>query len=296
MRRRRRRLGHGALAGYAFVFPSLVGVAAFLLLPVVAVFLISLVRWNYVADPVFVGFNNYVRILSDPQVINAFRVSGLYVLLVVPLQTILALYFAVQLNKRIRGRTIFRLLFVLPWLATPVVLGIVFNWIFDPRYGALDGLLRYVGATPVNWLTDPFWALPSLALVNIWQFTGYTMILFMAGLQSIPEHLYEAASIDGAGPSRIFFSLTLPLLSPTVLFVLVTAIIGSFQVFDTVSVMTAGGPGDATRVVNFLIYQKAFQFFDAGGASALAALLFLVIFVVTLVQFRFFRERIVQLG
>lgn len=290
-RRRSRWKVTQALTAYGFVLPSLIGVGAFLLIPVIAVGVVSLFHWDYLTAPKFVGLSNYADLLGDGQVRNSFLVTAYYVLLNIPAQTALALFIAVQLNKRLRGRTVFRGIYLLPWLATPVAMGIVFQWIFDPRNGALNDFLGVFGIAPIAWLSDPNWAMPAIAMVNIWQYTGYTVLFFLAGLQGIPEDIYEAARLDGAGPASIFFRITLPLLAPTMVFVLVTSIIGSFQVFDTVAVMTQGGPGDATRVVNYLIYEKAFKFFDAGSASALSMLLFLVLLAVTVAQFLFFRKR-----
>jgi multiple sugar transport system permease protein len=291
LRRRSRWTVTQALTAYGFVLPSLIGVGAFLLIPVLTVGVVSLFHWDYLTPPKFVGLSNYADLLGDGQVRNSFAVTAYYVLLNIPAQTALALFIAVQLNKRLRGRTVFRGIYLLPWLATPVAMGIVFQWIFDPRNGALNNFLGIFGIAPIAWLSDPHWAMPAIAMVNIWQYTGYTVLFFLAGLQGIPEDIYEAARLDGAGPASIFFRITLPLLAPTMVFVLVTSIIGSFQVFDTVAVMTQGGPGDATRVVNYLIYEKAFKFFDAGSASALSMLLFLVLLAVTIAQFLYFRNR-----
>jgi multiple sugar transport system permease protein len=172
-------------------------------------------------------------------------------------------------------------------------MGIVWQWIFDPQYGALNTFLSVFHITGPAWLSSPTWALPAIAAVNIWQYTGYNMLFFLAGLQGIPQDFYEAASLDGAGHVQQFFTITLPLLSPTLFFVLVTDIIGSAQVFDTVYAMTQGGPGGATSVLNFTIFRQAFEFFHAGYASALAMVLFVILLIITLLQVLFFRNRTV---
>jgi multiple sugar transport system permease protein/sn-glycerol 3-phosphate transport system permease protein len=172
-------------------------------------------------------------------------------------------------------------------------MGIVWQWIFDPQYGALNTFLAVFHINGPAWLSSPGWAMPAVAAVNIWQYTGYNMLFFLAGLQGIPEYFYEAASIDGANPLQQFFAITLPLLNPTMFFVLVTDIIGSAQVFATVYVMTQGGPGDATSVLNFNIFRQAFVFFHAGYASALSMVLFLILVIITLLQVLYFRNRTV---
>ncbi|WP_234969708.1 carbohydrate ABC transporter permease [Alicyclobacillus vulcanalis] len=275
------------MAPYAFILPSLIGVLAFLLIPAVAVLVISFFNWNMLSPPRFVGFRNYVDILHDPIALHSMLTTVYYVVLNIPLQTIFAILLALLVNRRLPGMGVFRALLVLPWLAMPVAISVVWNMIFDPTNGVLNNLLAIVGIHPQQWLSSPVEALPCVAAVNIWQWTGYNMLFFLAGLQSIPAYLYEAANLDGAGRVRKFFSITLPLLRPTLLFVLITSVIGSFQVFDTVYVMTEGGPGTATNVYNYYIFQQGFQFFHMGYAAALSVILFVVILLVTLAQFRF---------
>ncbi|GAA2315114.1 sugar ABC transporter permease [Nonomuraea roseoviolacea subsp. roseoviolacea] len=276
---------------YLFVGPSLLGVVAFLLLPVVIVFALSLFRWELLSPPVFVGLENYARLAGDGEAWHSLGVTVLYVLLCIPLQTVLALALALMLDRRIKGVRILRSLFVIPWMATPIVMGLVWDWIFDPRDGALNRALDLIGVTGPDWLSDPAWALPAVALVNVWQHTGYTMLFFLAGLQGIPKELYDAASTDGATPAQRFWKITLPLLNPTMFFVTVTNLIGAFQVFDTIFVMTDGGPSKSTDVLNFRIFGTAFREFDFGYASTLSMLLFAVILLVTLAQVRFFGRR-----
>ncbi|WP_217708776.1 carbohydrate ABC transporter permease [Nonomuraea rhodomycinica] len=285
----RRRLGDWY--AYLFIGPSLLGVVAFLLLPVVIVFALSLFRWELLSAPVFVGLENYARLAGDGEAWHSLWVTVLYVLLCIPLQTVLALALALMLDRRIKGVRILRSLFVIPWMATPIVMGLVWDWIFDPRDGALNRALDLVGVAGPDWLSDPAWALPAVALVNIWQHTGYTMLFFLAGLQGIPKELYDAAATDGATPAQRFWKITLPLLNPTMFFVTVTNLIGAFQAFDTIFVMTDGGPGGSTDVLNFRIFGTAFREFDFGYASTLSMLLFAVILLVTLAQVRFFGRR-----
>ncbi|MCO6006922.1 sugar ABC transporter permease [Actinoallomurus purpureus] len=276
---------------YLFIGPSLFGVLAFLLLPLVVVLGLSLFHWELLSDPTFAGLANYRRLAADGDAWHSLWRTAVYVLLCIPLQTVLAVLLALLLNQRAKGMRFYRALFVVPWMATPIVLGLVWTWVFDPRDGALNRLLDLVGVAGPNWLSDTTWALPAIALVNIWQYTGYNMLFFLAGLQGIPQELYDAAAIDGATPVRRFFRVTLPLLNPTMFFVMVTNLIGAFQIFDTVYVMTNGGPNQSTEVLNFKIFEMAFRQFDFGYASTLSTLLFVVILAVTLVQVRFFSKR-----
>lgn len=281
------------LTAYAFLGPSLFGVVAFLLAPVVIVAVVSLYRWNLLSAPHFVGLANYRRLARDGSVWHSVLVTLGYVAMTIPTQTVLALVVALLLNVRGRGIPGLRAWYVVPWMATPVVMGVVWQWIFDGRHGALNSFLSVFGIAPLNWVHSTALALPSVAMVGIWINTGYTMLFFLAGLQSIPEQLYEAARVDGATSVAQFFRITLPLLRPTLFFVLVTSVIGSFQVFDTVYSMTdgTGGPGGATTVLNFKIYDTAFRVFDDGYASALAMLLFVMLLLLTLGQVLYFRKR-----
>ncbi len=282
-----------ASLAYTFLLPSFIGLLAFLLVPIVAVAVMSLFNWNLLAGPRFVGLQNYDILFHSSIVGHSLLVTVYYVLLNIPAQTVLALLLASLMNKKMRGMGVFRTIYVIPWMATPVAMGIVWQWIFDPQYGALNTFLGFFGLHGITWLSTSQLAMPSIAAVNIWQYTGYNMLFFLAGLQSIPEELYEAASIDGVSRVQAFFHVTLPLLRPTMFFVLVTAIIGSFQVFDTVYVMTQGGPGMATNTISFYIFRQAFVFFHAGYASALSMALFAILLAVTLAQAFYFRKRIV---
>ena len=275
----------------SFVGPSLVGVVAFLIVPVGVVLALSFFQWNFLTPPAFAGLSNYVTMSRDDHVFHALTVTAYYVLWNIPLQTLMALGLAILLNRKLPGLGLFRALYVMPYMSTPVAMAVVWGWMFNGQTGLVNHLLLLAGVHGPNWLGDTSTALPVVAMMSNWQYAGYNMLFFLAGMQTIPGHLYEAASIDGAGPVRRFFKITLPLLNPTMLFVLVTDVIGSFQVFDAVYVMTQGGPGSATDVINYQIYSTAFRNFDVGSASAMSLLLFGVILVVTVIQFRFFRHR-----
>lgn len=289
--------GHGrtsrreTASALVYLLPSLVGLLLFFAIPVVFVVVLSFFNWNMLNSATFVGLSNYVNIFKYEGMGHALLVTCYYVVLNIPAQTVFALLLAVLLNRKLPGAGFIRVVAVLPYLATPVAMGLVWNWFFDPTTGVVNTLLGMVGISGPAWLSSQAWAMPVVAWANIWQYVGYNMLFFMAGLQAVPPSLYEAASIDGASASKKFFSITLPLLRPTLLFVLVTGVIGSFQVFDTVYVMTNGGPGRATEVVNPLIYKTAFTGFRMGDASAMSVVLFAVILAVTIAQFAYFNKR-----
>ncbi|MBP1325328.1 multiple sugar transport system permease protein [Leucobacter exalbidus] len=276
------------VAGWGLVAPSLFGVAAFLLLPIVVVLWLSMQRWDLISDPTWVGLQNWQRVLADNSFWKSMLVTLGFVVIVIPVQTLLGLWIANLLTKGLPGSALMRVIYVLPWVCAPLALGVVWNWIFQPTGGALNELL----GTHVQWLSDPAFALPSVAAVTIWSQVGYVSLFFMAGLAVIPSQVIEAARIDGASPTRIFWSIKIPLLRPTMFFVLVTSIISSFQIFDTVYGLTPqGGPGGSTSVIAFKLYQTAFRNYDVGAASVIAVILFVLLVLITLVQHTYFRKR-----
>lgn len=276
---------------FAFLAPSLLGLVLFLLIPIVFVIFLSLVRWNMLTPMKWVGLSNYASIFEFDGFGHSLLVTAYYVLLNIPIQTVFALGIAMLLQRKHAGSGLIRVIAVLPFLSTPVAMGVVWNWIFNPT-GIVNQFLAHFGITGPAWLTDQTTAMPVIAFANIWQYAGYNMLFFLAGLGAIPPTLYEAAALDGASKWEQFRRVTLPLLRPTMLFVLVTGVIGSFQVFDTVYVMTAGGPGNATEVANLNIYNTAFAGFRIGEASAMSVVLFLLILAITIMQFQWFNKRI----
>lgn len=280
-----------ALVAYAFLLPNLLGFLAFTLLPVVAALLISFTQWDLLRPAQWVWFDNYVRLWNDPLFHRVLRNTLIYVLGTVPVQMLLALLVALALNQRIPGQLFFRTAFFMPVVASTVAVALVWRWIYHADFGLLNSALYALGVSdPPSWLSSSRWALPAVIIMSIWQQIGFSMVLFLAGLQGVPQTLYEAARIDGAGPWQRFRFITLPLLSSTTFFVLVIGIINSFQVFDQALVMTNGGPANATNTIVFNIYRYGFQFFQMGYAAAMAWVLFAMIFIVTLVQFRYQRN------
>ncbi|SDR77566.1 carbohydrate ABC transporter permease [Actinopolymorpha singaporensis] len=277
-----------ARTGCLLLAPSLFGVGVFLILPVFVVLALSLTQWNLISPARWVGLANFRDILTDPKVGNSVLVTAFFVLIVIPVQTVLGLVAALLLNRRLPGSSVFRVVYVIPWICAPLALGVVWRWIFDPSDGALNALT----GQRVEWLSSPVLALPAVASVTVWSQVGYVTLFFLAGLNAIPDQLYEAARIDGAGSRQVFWRITLPLLRPTTFFVLVTGVISSFQVFDTVYAMTKGGPAGHTDVIASRIYYEAFEAFRLGRAAALAVLLFVLLVAVTVGQQLYFRRRI----
>ncbi|UCF18605.1 MAG: sugar ABC transporter permease, partial [Gemmatimonadota bacterium] len=242
--------------------------------------------WNLLEDAKpLVGLRHYIELAGDGLFWNAAKNTALYSLYV-PLTMACALGVALLLNRSIKGVALLRAVFFLPYITSFVAISIVWQWLYEPDFGLFNWLLSRIGLGPFPWLNSPSTALLALIIMAVWIHIGFQMVIFLAGLQAIPNEYYEAAAIDGAGPWRRFRRITLPLLRPTTFFVLVTSIIGSFQVFTFVYVMTEGGPLHATDVIVYHIYQNAWQFLRMGYASAMSWVLFAVIFAITLLQFR----------
>lgn len=277
-----------AVTGYSLLAPSLFGVFGFLLLPVLVVIWLSFQSWNLIGPITFVGLDNYASVLSDGVFGNSLLVTLVFVAMVVPIQTLMGLAAAVLLTRGLPGSAWFRTIYVLPWICAPLALGVVWKWILAPTDGALNAII----GQRIEWLSDPALALPSVAAVVIWTNVGYVTLFFMAGLMNIPNQILEAARIDGAGPVALFRHVTLPLLRPTMFFVLVTTVISAFQVFDQVYVLTQGGPAHTTDVVAARIYYEAFDAFDLGRAAVMAVVLLVILVAITLAQQLYFRRRV----
>jgi multiple sugar transport system permease protein len=275
---------------FAFLAPDLIGFLAFTLIPVVASLALSFVGWNLIRPPRWVGLQNYATAFGDPLFWKVAFNTTYYTLGSVPTGVALSLGLAVLLNQKLRGVVLLRTLYFLPVVSSTVAVALVWRWLYEPDFGLVNFALSFFGVSPVGWLTTTEWAMPAVIVMSVWKGLGYNMVIFLAGLQGIPRHLHEAAAVDGATAWQRFWHVTLPLLAPTTFFVTVVAVIGSFQVFSQVYVMTGGGPAESTTTIVYYIYQKGFREFDMGYASALAWLLFAVIFAFTLLQFRLQRE------
>jgi len=275
------------LEPYLYLLPTLIGLVLFTAGAVGASFLVSFARWDLISSPQWVWLDNYGDLLQSGLFWKVFWNTLYFALLAVPLSLVCSLALALLVNARVRGMVFFRTAYFLPVVSSMIAVALVWSWLLSPDYGLLNYLLRTgFDIRGPQWLDSTVWALPAMVLVTVWKGLGYSMVIFLAGLQGIPEDLYHAATIDGAGRWRRFRHITLPMLSPTTFFVLVITLINSFQVFEQTYVLTKGGPANATLTLSYYVYQNAFQFFQMGKASALAYVLFALIFVVTLLQFR----------
>ena len=279
------------LEGYLFLAPDLIGTLIFAVGAVLASLALSFFAWDLLTRPKFIGIQNYVALLHDPVFGQVLWNTTYYVLGTVPIRTVLALLLAIALNQHLRGISVFRAAYYLPTITSGVAAALVFRWIFNGDFGLLNGFLYAIGVqNPPNWLSSPVWAMPALILLGIWQGIGFQMVIFLAGLQAIPRHLYEAAAIDGAGWWGRFRHVTVPLISPTTFFVLIISLIGSYQVFDQAYILNGGGPGYATTTLVYYVYTYAFQFFKMGYAAAVAWVLFIIVFLLTVLQLRLQRR------
>ncbi len=278
-------------AAWAFLAPSLAHLLIFSIGPILFSLWLSFHEWNLIEPHrPFVGLDNYQRLAADGDFWRAVRNTAVYVLFV-PIGMIVALVLALFVNRKFPGANLLRAVFFLPYVTSFVAISLVWKWMFEPDYGLLNTALGFIGLPAQPWLSSPASALPSLMLMSIWMYAGYMMVLFLAGLQSIPASLYESAQIDGANAWQRFRRITLPMLRPTILFVLVTMVIFMFQVFTAIYVMTEGGPLHATDVIVYHIYRQAWEYLRMGYASAMAWVLFAIVFAITLVQFRFLGRR-----
>jgi multiple sugar transport system permease protein len=274
--------------GYALLAPSLFGVVAFLLLPILVVVWLSLHRWDLLGPIEYVGSQNWRSVLTDKTFGNSLLVTCAFVAIVVPVQTVLGLAVGALLARDLPGSGVFRTLFVLPWICVPLAIGVLWRWILAPTDGAISTLLGH----RIEWLTDPGLALPVVSAVVVWSNVGYVALFFLAGILAIPAEIHSAARTDGATSWQRFWRITLPMLRPTMFFVVVTGVISAAQVFDTVYALTGGGPQDHTDLVAHRIYAEAFGAAAIGRASVMAVVLFVILVAITLVQHLYFRRRI----
>jgi multiple sugar transport system permease protein len=273
---------------YALLAPSLFGVLAFLLLPILVVIWLSLYRWDLLGPLRYVGLANWRSVLADADFVNSLIVTTIFVAIVVPAQTVLGLLAAMMLARRLPGTGAFRTLYVLPWICAPLAIAVLWRWILAPTDGAVSAVLGH----RIEWLSDPTLALPVVSAVVVWANVGYVALFFLAGLLAIPDDIHAAARTDGANAWQRFVRITLPMLRPTMFFVLVTGIVSTAQVFDTVYALTGGGPKGRTDLVAHRIYAEAFGAAAIGRASVMAVVLFVILVGVTFVQHMYFRRRI----
>ena len=268
------------IAGYLFILPAFVGTLIFIIIPVFCSFGLSFTKWDLLNQIQFVGLSNYKEIFSEALFYKLLTNTFVYAISVSILGVIIPLVLASILNSKIRGSEFYKTAYFLPFITPMIVIGIIWEWIFDPNIGILNNVLRL----HINWLYDTHYAMPALIIVSVWKLVGYNMIIFLSAISGISQSLFEAAKIDGANPVQIFKNVTVPMLSPTIFFVVIITAISSFQVFDLIYLMTQGGPLDSTNVLVYAIYKNAFEYFNVGKASAIAYVLFTIILVLTLIQ------------
>ncbi|MFI7404185.1 carbohydrate ABC transporter permease [Streptomyces sp. NPDC049541] len=286
--------GDGRLAA-VFIAPALLGFTVFLLWPTLRGIYLSFTRFNLLTPAKWVGVDNYIRMIHDPIFWDSLKVTVEYVVINIGVQTVAALAIAVLL-QRLTQSAVLRGIVLTPYLMSNVVAGVVWLWILDTQLGIGNQVIGALGFDHIPFLADEHWAIPTIALINVWRHVGYTALLLFAGLMAIPNDMYEAARVDGASEWRMFWRITLPLLRPVLAVVLIMTVIGSFQVFDTVAVTTMGGPANATNVLQYYIYGAAFGRFQFGYASAMSVALLLVLSAITFLQYRLTRAGQSDLG
>lgn len=278
------------IAGILFILPAIVGTFIFIVIPTIASFALSFADWDLLNEIKYVGLQNYYEIFTDKVFVKILINTFVYSLSVTACGVIIPLILACILNSKIWFKDFYKTAYFIPFVTPMIVSAIVWEWIFDPNIGCLNQFLHL----HINWLYDTNFAMPALIIVSVWKLIGYNMIIFLAGLTGINSELLEASKIDGANDIQTFTKITIPLLSPTIFFVVIITAISSFQVFDLIYLMTQGGPLDSTNVIVYAIYKNAFEYFRIGKASALAYVLFVIIFILTSLQW-YFRKKMVYL-
>lgn len=283
-----------ARTAWLFISPAMVGFSIFTFGSIIRSLYYSFTEWDLLTDPKPTGIKNFVKIFNDPYFYQYMGNTLYFVLLLVPIVLISSLFLAILINTRPTGITkAYRTALFLPSITSTVAISMVWLWIFNPDMGLLNNFLLATGFTkPPQWLGSPQWSKPALLIMRVWQMSGYYMIMFLAGLQTIPDSLYEAAEVDGASSTQKFFWITIPMLSNIFFVVGILLIIESFNMFESIFIMTEGGPLGSTSTIMYYIYEKAFKYYEMGYASALAWIFFILILVVTLIQYRFRHEQV----
>jgi multiple sugar transport system permease protein len=281
---------HEAKWAYLFLLPNLLLFLAFTVYPVFASFFYSLNEWTIHNPMKFIGLGNYQALFNDPTFMKVLRNTLVYTAGIIPFQTALGLLIALGLNQKLRFTTFYRAAFFVPVVTSSIAVSIVWQWMYQPEWGVFNSLLKQVGIQGPNWLFSTTWAMPSVILLSIWKNVGYSVVLYLAALQNVPDSYYESAMIDGANGWHRFWRITLPLISPTTFLIVVLSVIGSFQAFDQIYILTQGGPARATSVIAHYLYQNGFQYFNMGYAAAIAYVLFALLLVATVIQW-YYRRR-----
>jgi multiple sugar transport system permease protein len=277
------------LAGYAFILPNMLGMVAFTLIPIMFSLVISFTDWDFtrgIGNWNFTGLDNFMRMWADEWFISALVNTMLFAFVTVPVIIALSLVLAVIIDKACFAKTPLRLSMFMPYISNIVAVSIIWVMMYSP-WGPFTRIVKFFGIEdPPKWLGDYHWALPAIMIISVWSNIGYCIMIYTSSIQSLPNELYEAADIDGAGEIRKFFKLTVPLLSPTIFFLVITQFILAFQIFAQVQVMTRGGPGTSTNVLVYYIYRTAFSYYKMGYGAAISWILFVILFIITLIQWR----------
>lgn len=281
-----------AMVGYLFILPTYIGFAIFILYPLVESMRISFMDFSILGDSEYIGLENYISMLTDTRLRTSYVNTIVFTLVAVFFNAGIGLILAVLLNRRLPTlmRNLYRSVFFFPVLVAHTYIAVIWRFLYQQDTGVINYYLSFLGIEAIPWLSNAAWAMAAIIIMDVWKNAGFAMLIFLAGLQSIPYTYYEAAQLDGANERQLFFRITVPLLSPTIFFILVIFMIGALQVFDSIIVLTAGGPGDATRSVVLYIYGEAFQRFDMGYAAAVSMTLFAIILVLTVIQFAISRR------
>ncbi len=275
---------------FAFMLPSVLGCLIFIFFPSFFSFLLSFFRWDLISEIKFEGLGNYTELFTSYDFKQVFTNTVLYAFFVTVFATVIPLILAACLNNKIRGKEFFKTAYFLPFITPMIVIAMVWQWIFDPNIGLVNSLFK----SNLQWLYDTSLAMPVLIFVSVWKLAGYNMIIFLSGFSSLNSDVFEAAKTDGANEVRTFFNITLPLMSPTIFFVILITTISSFQVFDLIYLMTEGGPENSTNILVYWLYKNAFEFFNIGKASAIAYVLFIFIFTLTIIQWNLRKKWVIN--
>lgn len=266
--------------GILFVLPAIIGTLIFIIIPILCSFALSFTEWDLLNEIKFIGLENYKTIFNEALFLQILTNTLIFAISTTFFAVIIPLFIASMINSKIKLSELFKTLYFLPFITPAVVVAIVWSWIFDPNIGLVNSILQ----TNFKWLFDTKLAMPVIIFITVWKLIGYNVILFLTGFSTIPQNIYESAKIDGADEKETFFKITLPLLKPTTYFVTIVTAISSFQVFDLIYVMTAGGPKDSTNIIVYSIYKYAFEYFDIGKACALAYILFAIILLLSILH------------
>ena len=280
------------LLPYLMVLPAMIIFGVFVIYPVFYMIYVSFFDWNMIAEMEFIGLENYIEMFTDKDFWFVLGNTFKFMLMMVPATIILSLLIALYVKKNTRINRLIQNIMFMPNIVSLVSISFIWMWMMDQNRGLFNYVLSWFGVDPINWLGDPKVAMISLVLVNVWKNLGYYVLIIVAALQGIPNYLYEAAALDKAKPITIFFKITLPMLSPTLFFLILTGVIGSFKTFESVSLMTAGGPADSTNTMVYELYQQGFVFYNTGYASAMGVMLMIIVGLMTLIYFAVLQKKV----